>query len=181
MSHFLRPVLVGVLTAILLAGLSWLIRRAKPAALADEQGRIMPERWSAWFTVLAGLGIFGVGIWQLISGVGGSGWASAGVALMGIAIAGFMAPSLTTLHSVSWNATGVEGPANTFGPTLGTARTEISWAEIVGAGKTSAGYWFVEARDGRRVYWSFFHKGYGALTAALRSRCRALALPSDLR
>lgn len=105
--------------------------------------------------------------WASIHGNGG--WAAAGVALLGAAIAGFMAPSVTSIHAVHWNDRGVEGPAKMFGPTLGTARTEIEWQDIVKTGKTITGYWYVESGDGRRVYWSFMYKGYGALVLALRS------------
>ncbi len=63
-----------------------------------------------------------------------------------------------------------------FGPTLGAARTEIAWSEIAKTGKTITGYWYVESGDGRRVYWSYLYKGYGALVLALRGHCPSLQL-----
>ena len=164
----MRPVLVVVLTAVVLWGLATLLRRSAPAALEGQVGTIRPELWSACLTVLGGLAMFVAATWASIHGNGG--WASIGVAVLGAAIAAFMAPSVTSIHSVHWNEHGIEGPAKTFGPTLGTARTEIAWSEIVKTGKTITGYWFVEAGDGRRVYWSYLYKGYGALMAALQSR-----------
>ncbi len=99
---------------------------------------------------------------------------------MGLAIAGFMAPSLTNLHNVQWTTLGVNGPARMFGPTLGLSRTEIAWRDIVTAGKTITGYWFVQAADGRRIYWSYLYKGYGAFVSAIKAHCPTLSLPADL-
>jgi len=105
--------------------------------------------------------------WASIYGNGG--WAVAPAALLGAAIAGFMAPSVTSIHAVHWNEQGIEGPSRMFGPTLGFARTEMAWSEIEKTGTTRTGFWYVEARDGRRVYWSYLYKGYGALMLALRA------------
>ena len=67
-----------------------------------------------------------------------------------------------------------------FGPTLGAARTQIQWADIVRTGKTATSYWFVETSDGRRIYWSYLYKGYRAFVGYLRTRCPDLVLPRDL-
>jgi hypothetical protein len=101
-------------------------------------------------------------------------WGAVAVACMGAAIAGFMAPSLIHVHDVQWTADVVEGPSRLFGPTLGAARTSIAWHEIARTGVTGTGYWYVEARDGRRVYWSYLYKGNEALAAAIRARCPEL-------
>jgi len=161
-----RTIVVLAITAVLLGGLATLLRRSMPAALKGQAGTIQPERWSAWLTVAVGLTIFVTASWASIHGEGG--WAAAGVALLGAVIAGFMAPSVTSIHAVYWDEHGIEGPAKMFGPTLGTARTEIAWSEIMKTGKTITGYWYVESGDGRRVYWSYLYKGYGALILALR-------------
>ena len=169
-----RLILVAVATAIILGGLAALLRRSPPAALAQGAGTIRPELWSAGFTVLGGMAMLAVAAWASIYKNGG--WAAAGVAVLGALIAGFMAPSLTSIHAVHWNEVGIEGPAKTFGPTLGTARTEIAWSDIVKTGKTITGYWFIESGDGRRVYWSYLYKGYGALMAALQNHRPSLDL-----
>jgi hypothetical protein len=170
----MRPVLIVILTAVILGGLATLLGRSAPAARAGQIGAIRPELWSAWLTVVGGLAMFVTASWASIHGNGG--WAAVGVALLGAAIAGFMAPSVTSIHIVHWNEHGVEGPSKMFGPTLGASRTEIAWSEIVKTGKTITGYWFVESGDGRRVYWSYLYKGYGALIAALQSRRPSLQL-----
>jgi hypothetical protein len=102
------------------------------------------------------------------------------LALLGLAITGFMAPSVTSVHSVHWNEAGIEGPSTTFGPTLGAKRTTILWGQIERTGKTITGYWFVEAADKRRVYWSYLYAGYGLLTDAIRRHRPSLELPGDL-
>jgi hypothetical protein len=136
---------------------------------------IRPELWTAWATVLIGSLMLVVALWAVT--IENGGWAAAAVALLGAAIAGFMAPSVTSLHAVRWNENGIEGPAKMFGLTLGVARTEIAWADIVRTGVTTTGYWYVESTDGRRVYWSYLYKGYGALVRALRRQCPTLRLP----
>ena len=49
--------------------------------------------------------------------------------------------------------------------------------EIAGAGTTWSGYWFIDAGDGRRIYWSYLYKGYGALIASLQAHRPDLDLP----
>lgn len=169
-----RVVLVTVLTVAVVVGLSWLFKRSKPATLSGQSGTIRPELWSAWLTVLAGSLVFVLGLWALI--YADEGWGAAATALFGAAIAGFMAPSVTSVHAVHWNDNGIEGPAKIFGLTLGVARAEIAWADIAGIGKTITGYWYVESGDGRRVYWSYLYKGYGSLMLALQRHCPSVQL-----
>ena len=169
-----RPIVVVVVTAVFIGGLARLLRRSRPAALARGAGTIRPEFWSALLTVLVGCVMLVAA--SLASIYGKAGWAAAGAAVLGALIAGFMAPSLTSLHAVHWNEHGIDGPAKMFGLTLGTARTEIAWSDIVKTGKTITGYWFIESSDGRRVYWSYLYQGYGALVAALQSHRPSLDL-----
>lgn len=150
------------------------LREPRPATLAPGAGTIRPGLWSAWLTVLVGIAMLAMAATASIYGHGGR--TAAALAVLGALIAGFMAPSLTSIHAVRWNEHGIEGPAKMFGPTLGAARTEIAWSEIVRAGTTITGYWFVESRDGRRVYWSYLYKGYGGLIAGLQSHCPSLDL-----
>jgi hypothetical protein len=169
----LRPIIVALLTVTFIAGLSWLTGRAKPLALSDQAGSIRPGRGTAWFTVVGGIAMFALGAGAAILSDGG--WSGVFLALMGAASAGFMAPSLTSIHTVNWNADEIEGPSNLFGPTLGSKRTAIKWADIVKVGGTFTGYDYVEARDGRRVYWSYLYNGHAALTAAIEDHCPWLA------
>jgi len=178
MSLEIRSLIVMIAAGAVAVWLSWLLRRARPAALDEKHGAIMPDRWSAWLTLIGGLLMFGIGTWATLNLNGG--WAVALVALFGVAIAGFMAPSTTAVHIVNWSEKGIQGPCRLFGPTLATKRTEIAWTDIVSAGKTITGYWYVESNDGRRVYWSYLYKGYGALTVAIRTHCPSLRLPRDL-
>jgi hypothetical protein len=175
MLDVLRPVIAAVFAALILWALARVLRRSTPASLAADAGMIRPELWTAWFTVLGGLAVLVVALWAAI--VKDGGWAAAAVALLGAAIAGFMAPSVTSVHAVRWNENGIEGPAKTLGPTLGTARTQMAWSDIVRTGQTTTGYWYVESHDGRRVYWSYLYKGYGALARALQRQCPTLRLP----
>src|SRR5262245_6412596 len=88
------------------------------------------HEWSVVFGTL----MFVVALVFLFYGNGG--WGAAASAAFGAAIAGFMAPSVTSVHAVNWDANGIEGPSKTFGPTLGLARAEIKWTDLTATGKT---------------------------------------------
>lgn len=111
--------------------------------------------------------------------LGGGGFLAGTILAFGVAMAGFMAPSLTNMHAVNWDTTGIEGPSKTLGLTLGSARASLVWRVLVGSGKTASGYWYVEASDGQRVYWSYLCRGHGALTAAIKEHSPNLTLPED--
>jgi hypothetical protein len=175
MAQWLRFALGAMLTMAFIELIRRLLRRATPAALDAASGSIRPEKITAAVTVLVGAGMAVGGTASALFG-GGGGWAAAS-ALMGFAIAVFMAPSLTSLHAVNWNTDGIEGPSRLFGPTLGVARARIAWSEIARTGVTSTSYWYVESNDKRRVYWSYLYKGHGALGAALTAHCPQLLVP----
>ncbi|THD56059.1 MAG: hypothetical protein E8A46_04345 [Bradyrhizobium sp.] len=158
-----------------IALLSWVLRRARPSIASDTAGAIEPEKSSAWFTVIGGCLLLLVGLFGTLFRAGGSG--ALAVAVLGLCIAGFMSPSLTSVHRVTWEEEGIEGPSRLFGLTLGLRRTKILWRDVARAGITMTGYWFVESLDGRRVYWSYLYKGYGALTAFLHRKRPDLPLP----
>jgi hypothetical protein len=161
-------------TAGVIGLLSRVLRTAKPNVAGEAAGAIAPEK-GTWFTVVVGSVMAVAGLYGALfhrAGLGG-----VGLAVLGLCVAGFMSPSLTTVHTVSWDTEAIEGPSNLFGPTLGLRRTKILWDDIARTGTTITGHWFVESRDGRRVYWSFLYKGHGVLTAYLRARRPDLKLP----
>lgn len=178
MLNFIDFAAVSIFTALLAGGLAWLIGRARPKNLAEHSGAITPEKWSAFVTVLFGTAMLVGGI----IGLAAHSWAvGGGLCLLGAALAGFMLPSLTTIHEVRWNRDFVEGPSRTFGPTLGIERTRIGWNEILETGHTGTDYWFIATPDGRRIYWSYLYKGYMAFVSYLRVRRPDIDLPSDGR
>lgn len=95
---------------------------------------------------------------------------AAAIAVIGLAISGFMAPSLTHMHDVHWDAEGIEGPSSLFGPTLGLSRTRIAWTDIASVGSTVTDYWFVEGADRRRIYWSYLYRGHEVLAEVLEQK-----------
>jgi hypothetical protein len=174
----LRPILVAGFTMLVVMGLSRLIGRQKPLRMTGDHGTIRPERISAWFTVVMGTAMCLFGLAGVL--VLNMGWGGGALGAMGLAIAGFMAPSLTSVHAVHWNTNGVEGPSSLLGPTLGLKRTQIIWSDIVKTGTTFTSYWFLESSDGRRIYWSYLYKGHVALALALRAHCPNLKLLSEM-
>jgi hypothetical protein len=154
----------AIVTPIVISVLSGVIGKGPPERLQQGSGTISPERISAALTVSIGAMVAAGGIVALFAGL----WTvGAGTMVIGLCLGGFMAPSLTHVHDVSWRPEGVEGPSTLFGPTLGLKRESIAWADIVTTGVTSTGYWFVQAADRRRVYWSYLYKGHRALVDAL--------------
>lgn len=89
----------------------------------------------------------------------------------GAVFSAFTAPSLGHVHDLFWNEEGIEGPSGLFGLTLNFERTRIRWEDIVTTGMTRTQYWFVEARDGRRIFWNYLYPGYGALWNRLIKEC----------
>ncbi|MEQ9506889.1 MAG: hypothetical protein RLO80_11515 [Hyphomonas sp.] len=177
----LSVALTAALTAILTGGVAILTRKAKPKHIEGSVGVISPGKVIAWITVISGAMIMAGSIVFAIMAAQFLALIPAAVACtLGAAIAGFMLPSLTSVHDISWDATSMEGPCSLFGPTLGVPRTRLDFDTLVTTGKTTTGYWFVEATDGRRIYWSYLYNGYGELTKALKARVPNLQLPADL-
>lgn len=175
----LRTILIGGASAGSVATLAWLLRRSRPLSLSGDSGTIRPDRVSAWLVVVLGAGTAAAGVMFLIYSHDYR-WLGLALLVMGGLLTGFMSPSLTNVHAVNWNANGLEGPCKTFGPTLGLKRTSIGWKDVACSGMTSTQYWYVEANDGRRIYWSYLYRGYGVLTETLRRQCPSLALPDGM-
>jgi hypothetical protein len=132
---------------------------------------IRPPIWSTWFGTLFGLLMIVAAAWAAMIN---SYDLTAALGFLGIVFAAAAAPQVIWRHEVRWNQIEIEGPAKMFGLTLGAARTKIAWSDIVRAGRTMTGYWYVESSDGRRVYWSYLCSGCYALMRAVRSHCPTL-------
>jgi hypothetical protein len=145
------------------------------AAEEAQSGTIRPPLLRAWLGTLFGLMMLLAALWAAI--VSRNGDVAAAAAFLGIVFVGASAPQVAWDHKVRWNQKGIEGPAKMFGLTLGPARTEITWSDIVRTGRTQTGYWYVESRDGRRVYWSYLCVGYEALARELQRQCPSLFGP----
>jgi hypothetical protein len=138
------------------------------AALEPRSGTVRPPLRSAWLGTLFGLLMLLAALWAaMINSYG----AAVAVGFLGVVFTVAAAPQVVWGHEVHWNQKGIEGPAKMFGLTLGAARTEIAWSDIVRAGRTMTGYWYVESSEGRRVYWSYLCAEDHALTRALRDHC----------
>jgi hypothetical protein len=141
--------------------------------LDGDRGRITPGKRSAILTI-----VFWVSMAVLMFGVAKNPASWPIMTLGGLLLlpALFMAPSLTHRHDVTWDRRGFTGAGRMFGPTLGWPRTTIAWGECVLVGKTVTAYWYVQAADGRRVYWSYLYPGYPAFVDQLARKCPHLDL-----
>ena len=140
-------------------------------AQEPRSGIVRPPHLSAWFGTLFGLLMIGAALLAVMTN---SYDMTAALGFLGIVFTIAAAPQVIWRHEVRWNQKKIEGPARMFGLTLGAARTEIAWSDIVRAGRTMTGYCYVESGDGRRVYWSYLCAGCDALWQALRGHCPTL-------
>ena len=165
---------VIVLTVLLTAGWSWANTRRKPFRTSEQSGTISPGKISAALVTATGLGVAAVGVTQLAE----SDYVIGGIYLLaGAALAIFMGSSLTHLHDVSWGPEGVTGPSKLFGLSLGLQRTKIAWSDVRRSGTTATSYWYIEATDHRRIYWSYLYPGYGQFVDRLASECPTIDRP----
>ena len=166
----MNPSIVIFGTMLIMAAIAAFNAKRKPS----EPNRISPGKISAMIVIVFGLGLAGIGLfmlaWLLRQGANEGVGTSLGILALGLAMGGFMAPSLTHAHDVTWNRDHVEGPSHLFGLTLGWKRHRIAWRDIEKTGKTFTGYDYLETRDGRRIYWSFLYPGFRAFENTLRAR-----------
>jgi hypothetical protein len=148
------------------------------ASLESPSGIIRPPLRSAWFVTLFGLLMLLVALWEATFNRYDM---AAAAGFLGVVFIVAAAPQIAWRHEVRWSQKGIEGPANLLGLTLGAARTEIAWADIVRAGRSMTGYWYVESSDGRRVYWSYLCAGCDALLRVLRGHCPTLQFNFHIR
>ena len=154
----------------------WNYARSAPPELGGG-GTITPGKISAAVVTFLGLAIALAGTGLIFQGRLNEGLICL---VLGIPMALFMLPSLTHVHDLAWNATEVSGPCGLFGPGLGRRRTTIPWNEITATGKTITSFWFIQSRDGRRIYWSYLYPGYGRFVESLMRKRPELELPKDL-
>ncbi|MCJ2188897.1 hypothetical protein MTR66_19025 [Novosphingobium sp. 2638] len=166
----MHTAIVVFATMLVIAAIATFNARRQPSA----PNRITPGKVSAAIVVVAGvcmalLGFIGIAVLFMHAEQDGFGvWI--GLLVTGALLVGFMAPSLTHAHDVTWESDYVEGPAHMFGLTLGWKRHRVDWRDIVKTGKTLTGYDYLETHDGRRIYWSYLYPGFGRFEHALRSR-----------
>lgn len=173
----MRALIVTGVVALVTVGWSFLNHRRAPLRSAGPSGTITPGKVSAAIVTVIAIVIAGAGVLLALRGELGIGL---GCTAVGTALALFMGPSLTHIHDLAWNDLEVEGPSRLFGLGLGLSRTSILWHEIGAVGSTITSYWFIQATDGRRVYWSYLYPGYGSFSARLRAKRPDLTLPLDL-
>ena len=95
-----------------------------PKELSELAGTIAPGKALAWFTIIVGISFALGGLLLVI--IEGEWLIGLSCFLLFGCVAGFMMPSLFSIHDVSWNDKVVQGPSKMLGPTLGRKRTEIA-------------------------------------------------------
>ncbi|MFQ6547911.1 hypothetical protein AADZ90_008125 [Aestuariibius sp. 2305UL40-4] len=173
LASFAGAVLSAALVALIAHGIG-----RRDAELIDGTLRIYPNRTAIWVVVVIGIAITAGGAAIVMAS---SSLAGLLAALLGLAIAGFMALSLNPAHDVIWTYEFIEGPSQLFGPSLGLRRARLVWSDLFRSGKTASGYWYVEGRNGQRIYWSYLYSGHPMFLMQLRLSRPDLDLPDDLQ
>lgn len=153
----------------------WIRRHAtdsNPAELSGLEGRISPGKTSAYFTVVIGALLFGTGMFTIVA----QSEFAIGIiiSVFGLCVGGFMLPSLFSIHDITWTPDGFSGTCRLFGPTLGWHKTTISWDDVIARGQTITQYDYLEAKDGRRIYWSYLYLGTGVFEDMIAKKCKNL-------
>ncbi|MEM9840135.1 MAG: hypothetical protein AAF830_13395 [Pseudomonadota bacterium] len=147
--------------------------RKAPHALSENGGTL---RWSksAMRANIAGIAFFialGVvstlwGVYELLNGI--PAWLAVYFGALGVAFFGFavifIGPTRAALRGdldFVWNEAGASGPSREtrFGGMLRTPREMIAWSDVRVLGETPCNK-FLEAHDGRRVYWFQQYRGW---------------------
>ena len=148
----------------------FIVRRlgeAQGSTQTEEKGEIRPNQAAAWLIVILGAIVAVGGAVLFFPIIGPMALSTA----LGAVFASLAIPSLAPGRIVRWDRTGLEGPVRPW-PNLGRNRVRIAWSQIRGYDlHPLTDSWYVEARDGRRVYWNARFPGYWALNLALRRRC----------
>jgi hypothetical protein len=158
-----------------LAILLSIMRRGKPKACDGHSVTIAPDKCVCIAMIAGGTVILGLAIWLavfqhvLLTAVP--------LALLGLACMLTPLRSFTDLHDVIWSEAAIEGPSKVSGLTLGRTRALIGWHDVKRVGYAISGNWFVEAADGRRVYWTPIHRGFGRLVDTIKILRPDLKLP----
>ncbi len=174
----MRSLIIMAIVGLIAVSWSFVNHRRPPYRVSGYSGTISPGKASALIVTMIGIALLALGVGKTCSGDPAIG---ATCAIVGFMLAFFMTLSLTHRHDLSWDEAGVHGPSRLFGPALGLSRASIRWEEIGTVGATITSFWFVQAGDGRRVYWSYLYPGYGSFTKRLRTKRPDLTLPSELR
>ncbi len=174
----MRGVLIAVIVGLMTVFWSRMNYGRSSQHDIGSDGNITPGKISAAIITLVGVATVAFGIASIFFG-------ALATALICVVVGGaltiFMGPSLTHRHDVSWNPKEITGPSRLFGPSLGYSRTTIRWNDIASTGKTATDYWFIQASDGRRIYWSYLYPGYGRFVESLKLNRPQIILPDDLR
>jgi len=173
----LQPGIVAGLTVLTIALLKGLTQRGKPASV-EGLSSIRFSRTLGWAFVVASLAMLagGVALWLDEGGLIGPVLAIIG--LVCLVAVGF---SLNPNATVSWSDDHIDGPIHRYQMPMPHGRVLIAWQDIVLTGDTWTEYWYVEARDGRRIHWNAYYTGCGALHATLRAKRPDLVLPPGMK
>jgi len=172
-----QSVITVTLAFAVIAGLRWLMRRSRPEAGDASGGTIRPSRVLVGIAILIGAAMVAGGI-ALFLFDPRSPKVGLVAAAAGLVIGILLAPSMTTAASITWSNAWIEGPATRI--SRRSRRTRMPWEDASRCGVSWDGSWYLEDRNGGRIYWSYLHKGYGALVLALRHHCPNLKLPPRL-
>ncbi|SFJ94286.1 hypothetical protein [Celeribacter neptunius] len=171
MLEFILSLIAAVLGELLVAWLLRLVLGNTAENLSIRKGNAQKIELSFW--VMFFCLIVGAAFTILATYV----WWSAGapVALVGGEL--FVLVSVGSLWGivnrqfVCWDEEGLWGNGTRRFGLLGRHVNFLRWDQLQEVGSTISGYDFVEAQDGRRVYWSKYYNGHRDWGETLYERC----------
>ncbi|MCX7357624.1 MAG: hypothetical protein NT015_05725 [Alphaproteobacteria bacterium] len=171
MSSLISALIAGgmtLLSSILVRRFASHLQSAEPYKLDGDSGTIRPDRWSGWIITVFGAILVLCAVALMIAEPDAF-WIGAILFVIGALFAGCMFPSVTSLHALSWSKSCVDGASQMVLGTLGLQRATIAWPDVARSGTTFTMYWYLEAHDGRRVYWSYLYPGNAKFAAAIKN------------
>jgi len=79
---------------------------------------------------------------------------------------------LDDYYDINWDQNGVSGQSKQFTLKLRKSRTFIAWNDIQAVGENSFQNDFIEASDGRRIFWNYGFSGYVDFHRVLRQKLK---------
>lgn len=167
--EIIKLVAGGVVTALLLGGISWLLARVRPRERGFTNGRIAPNRSFIAITALFSIALGSLAAYAALAWNGGMAAASAGVAFLALGAA--TATGLTRAYDVEWDGTSITGPTSYGIWPFGPSRATVRFSDIEDFGEDRFGSWYVEDGEAQRIRWNYTYGGYPALMWVIIEAC----------
>ena len=166
MIDILRWLIQISLTFLSMVTIYWLLSKTKPSETGGSDGVIKPNKSIIFILFALGVG----GLWLSFFFTEKNDGMNI-VNVFVLAVSFLLMTSLLSLHKnfyVRWNEIGVTGPSyKALKPLTWFNTTYMRWDEVVLVNEDGLQNTYLEAADGKRLYWSYTYSGYPAFEKAV--------------